>query len=202
MIEELAKNITEKFINNNIIKPEEKEIYNYCFETTIVTVLCYSILLILSVIFKESLSTLVFLISFLVFRKTSGGYHAKNYTICASMSLFAYFFYILVIKKINILFDISFYLLVIGLLIILILSPIQDDNKPFTPKQRKRFKMISKGLAAVLIIIFFALKLCEINNLFHNKYFFSFCYGIDLVALSLLISKLKRSIKNAKNQKS
>ena len=35
MIETLAKKITNKFIDSNIIIYEEREIYNYCFETTI-----------------------------------------------------------------------------------------------------------------------------------------------------------------------
>ncbi len=199
MIETLAKKITNKFINSNIIKSEDREIYNYCFETTIFMGIGYLILLVLSIIFNESLVSLIFLLSFLVFRKTCGGYHANNYSMCGFMSLLSYLFLILVIKKINIIFNVSYFLLIIGLFVILILSPIQDDNKPFTDKQYKRFKIISKVLAAIFIFVFSALELSETHNILINKYYFSFCYGIDLVALALLISKIERSIKNAKN---
>ena len=44
MIESLAKKITNKFINSNTIKFEDREIYYYCFETTIVILLSYSLL--------------------------------------------------------------------------------------------------------------------------------------------------------------
>lgn len=198
MIETLAKKITNKFIDSNIIIYEEREIYNYCFETTIVTGVSYIVLAVLSILFKESLTTLVFLLSFWIFRKTCGGYHANNYVSCGLMSLFSYLFLILVVKRIIILFNVSYVLLIIGLLIILALSPIQDDNKPFTDKQYKRFKIISKSLAAILIIVFVIIEAFGLHKSIINKYYFSLCYGIDLIAFSLLISKIERRIKNAK----
>lgn len=79
MIDNLAKKITTKFIDHKIIKSDDREIYNYCFETTIVILLSYSLLFILSMIFNEFMSTLIFIISFSSFRKVCGGYHADNY---------------------------------------------------------------------------------------------------------------------------
>ena len=199
MIKKIAKKLTAIFINKNIIQSEEQEIYDYCFETTIVTGLSYLILFILSLIFNEIASSLIFLLSFLVFRKTCGGYHANNYTVCGTMSLLSYLFLILIIKKFQIVFSAAFALLIVGLIIILILSPIQNENKPFTEKQYKRFKIISKALAAVIIFIFTVLELCGKNDLLLNKYFFSFCYGIDLVAVALFMSIMERSIKHAES---
>lgn len=114
------------------------------------------------------------------------------------MSLASYLFLIFTIKKLNIIFEISTLTLVLGALTIMFLSPIQDDNKPFTDKQYKRFKIISKGLAAILIIVFVIIEALGLHKSITNKYYFSFCYGIDLIAFSLLISKIGRRIKNAK----
>lgn len=199
MIETLAKKMTNKFIENRIINSEDNEIYNYCFETTIVSLISHFSLFILSILFNEFICSMIFLISFSVFRRICGGYHANNYIKCSIMSLLSYLALILIIKKVNIIFSSNFYIFLIGLIIILFLSPIQDKNKPFTEKQYKRFKIISKSLAAILIISFMILKLCEKQYLFINKYCFSLCYGIDLVAFSLLISKIERRFKNAKN---
>lgn len=198
MIETLVKKITNKFINSNIIKFADREIYYYCFETTIVILLSYSLLFILSIIFNEFVSSLIFIISFSSFRKVCGGYHADNYLKCGIMSLASYLFLIFTIKKLNIIFEISTLTLVLGALTIMFLSPIQDDNKPFTDKQYKRFKIISKGLAAILIIVFVIIEALGLHKSITNKYYFSFCYGIDLIAFSLLISKIGRRIKNAK----
>ncbi len=199
MIETLAKKITVKLIDSNIIKSEDREIYIYCFETTIFTGIGYLVLFVLSIIFNESIVSLIFLLSFLVFRKICGGYHANSYSLCSLMSLLSYLLLILIVKKITIAFNVSYCLLIIGLSVILAFSPIQDDNKPFTDKQRKRFKITSKALAAILMFVFSTLELNGMHNLFINKYYFSFCYGIDLVALALLISKIERSVKNAKS---
>lgn len=198
MIDTLAKKITTKFIDHKIIKSDEREIYNYCFETTIVILLSYSLLFILSMIFNEFMSTLIFILSFSSFRKVCGGYHADNYLKCGIMSLASYLFLIFIIKKLNIIFEVSTLTLVLGALTIMFLSPIQDDNKPFTDKQYKRFKIISKGLAAILIIVFVIIEALGLHKSIINKYYFSLCYGVDLIAFSLLISKIERRIKNAK----
>lgn len=199
MIETFAKRITSKFIDYKIIKSEDREIYDYCFETTIVSIISYFTLFALSILFKEFLCSLLFIISFSIFRKICGGYHAKSYVKCSVLSLASYLFMILAIKRFCIIFSNNILILIIGLIIILLLSPIQDDNKPFTQKQNLNFKIISKSLAAILISLFMILKSCEIQYLFINKYCFSLCYGIDLVAFSLLISKIERRFKNAKN---
>ena len=81
MIETLAEKMTTKFINSNIVKSEDREIYNYCFEITIFLGIGYLVLFFLSLIFNESLVSVIFLLSFLVFRKNCGGYHAKKYYI-------------------------------------------------------------------------------------------------------------------------
>ena len=198
MIEILAKKITNKFIDSKIIKSEDKEIYNFCFETTIVILLSYSLLFILSIIFNELISSFVFIFSFSSFRKICGGYHANNYLKCGIMSLASYLFLILIIKKFNTIFEVSTIVLVIGAITIIFLSPIQDDNKPFSEKQKRRFKLISRGLAAILILVFIILETFGFHRLISNKYCFSFCYGVDLIAFSLILSKIGGRLKDAK----
>lgn len=198
MIEILAKKITNKFIDSKIIKSEDKEIYNFCFETTIVILLSYSLLFILSIIFNELISSFVFIFSFSSFRKICGGYHANNYLKCGLMSLASYLFLILIIKKFNTVFEVSTSVLVIGAIAIIFLSPIQDNNKPFSRKQKKRFKLISRGLATILILVFIILEIFGFHRLISNKYCFSFCYGVDLIAFSLILSKIGGRIKDAK----
>lgn len=198
MIEILAKKITNEFIDSKIIKSEDKEIYNFCFETTIVILLSYSLLFILSIIFNELISSFVFIFSFSSFRKICGGYHANNYLKCGLMSLASYLFLILIIKKFNTVFEVSTSVLIIGAIAIIFLSPIQDDNKPFSRKQKKRFKLISRGLATILILVFIILEIFGFHRLISNKYCFSFCYGVDLIAFSLILSKIGGRLKDAK----
>ncbi len=199
MIKKISKLITTVFVNNSIIKAEDRDIYNYCFEITIVSIMSYLILLILSILLNEFVCSLIFLVSFTVFRKISGGYHTSNYIKCFIMSITSYLLMILVIKKYFQIFVGNYFMLAVGLIIIILFSPIQDRNKPFTNKQYKIFKFLSKSLAILLLLIFTILQLSELQYFFINEYYFSFCYGIDLVAFSLLISKIRRRFKDAKN---
>lgn len=200
MIKKLAKHITTNFINNNIFDESEYDIYEYCFEATIVSGASYIILLVLSIIFNEFICSIIFLFSFSLFRKICGGYHANSYSKCGIMSLGSYLLLIFLIKTIPFIFNISSILLIIGALIIILLSPIEDKNKPFTKRQFKLFKTISNGFASLFIIIFVILDLYGFHNNLINKYYFSCCYGIDLVALALLMSKIERRLHNAKKE--
>lgn len=198
MIETLAKKITTRFICSNIIKSDEREIYNYCVEVTVVFLINYLSLFVLAIVFKELLSTIIFILSFLAFRKICGGYHASSYFKCEIMSLSSYLLFIFIIKRFIKIFSVSTVLLLSGLIIIMLLSPIEDKNKPFTKKQYIIFKLMSRGLACLFIILFVSFEQLGLHNVLVNKYYFSFCYGIDLVAFSLLVSELERRIKNAK----
>lgn len=198
MIEKLAKHLTSKFIDSKIINASERDIYEYCFEATIVLGISYIALLILSIVFKEFICSIIFLFSFSIFRKVCGGYHAKNYLRCGVLSLGSYLVLIFIIKVFPLFFNISSVLLVLGALIIIILSPIEDKNKPFTKKQFKLFKTISNGLAILSIIVFITLELSEFHGNLINKYYFSYCYSVDLVAIALLMSTIERRINCAK----
>ena len=99
MIQTFAKKITTIFINKKIIKSEEREIYNYCFETTIVSLISHITLFVLSILFNEFCCSIIFLITFSIFRKICGGYHATNYIKCTIMSLSSYLVLILILKN-------------------------------------------------------------------------------------------------------
>lgn len=198
MINNVSNKITKYLIKKNIIELTEKNIYNYCIENTIVVLITYSVLLIFSCIFNEFKSMLAFTFLFTLFRKICGGFHAKNYTICGTISLFSYLFFVFTIKKMTFLFEYNFTIMLISLIIILMLSPIPHNNKPFTVKQQVLFKIISKSLAILFIVITIIIKLSGRNDLINSKIYFSSCYGILLAAISLLISKFERRYKNEK----
>jgi len=194
MIQHLSEKITKKMIQNRIIKASEKEIYDYCFEATIVWILSYFILISVSLIFNELWSALIFIIAFSIFRKICGGYHAKNYTKCGIMSLSSLLVLLFIIKKIPILFVYINYINFISLVFIFLFSPIQNKNKPLTKKQHRIFKTLSRSTAIILVVIMAVLEFRGCHQITDNKYYFSFSYGIGLEAFSLLISVFERRV--------
>ena len=198
MIKNLAVKITQVLINKKIIQKEEYGIYEYCVELAIVSLISYSLLLAIAIIFDEIICSLLFLVTFSLFRRLNGGYHANNYTKCAIISLCCYIFMLFIIKNYASIFEVSYLLLIIGLAIVVLISPQQDDNKPLTKRQYRLLKKASKNIAAILALFLVLLRECSDDAFFQNKFAFSISYAIDLVAISLLTRKLERSVKNEK----
>lgn len=198
MIKNLAVKITKVLINKKVIQKEEYGIYEYCVELAIVSLISYSLLLAIAIMFDEVICSLLFLVTFSLFRRLNGGYHANNYTKCAIISLSCYMFMIFMIKNLESIFEINYLFLIVGLAFIVLISPQQDDNKPLTKRQYHFLKTISKNLAAILITVLVLLREYSEVAIFQNKFVFSISYATDLAAISLLMSKLERSVKNEK----
>lgn len=198
MIKKLATKTTQVLINKNIIQNEENKMYEYCVELAIVSLISYLLLLSIAIIFNEIICSLLFLVSFSLFRRLNGGYHANSYSKCAIISLSCYIFMIFIIKNLESVFGINYLLLIAGLLLVILIPPQQNDNKPLTKRQYYFLQTISKNMAAILIMVLVLLREYSEVTIFQNKFVFSISYAIDLVATSLLISKLERSVKNEK----
>lgn len=199
MIKNLSVRITRIFIENNIIKNEEKEIYEYCFEIAMVSLISYSVLISGAILFEEIICTCVFLFVFSLFRRICGGYHARTYIRCSFVSLCCYTMLLVIVKNPIISFKYNYIYLVVSLIIIMVFSPQEDTNKPITEKQYRRFKRASKILSVSFVLLFLLIKVFLESSVLENKYFFSLCYGVNIEALSLIIGALERRIRHVKN---
>ena len=88
MYNKLAKLIVNRYIKKAIIKKSDFEIYVYCFEKLISQAISYFCMFIIAIIFDKLLHTILFYIGFMLFRKVSGGYHAKTILLCNILILF------------------------------------------------------------------------------------------------------------------
>lgn len=195
MIKNLAIKMTRVLIDKKIIKKEDCEIYEYCSELAIVSLISYCLLFVIAIIFDEMICSLLFLVVFSLFRRVNGGYHAKNYIRCAIISISCYLFMIFIIKNYEYIFKNSYLLLVVGMLLVVLISPQQDDNKPLTKRQYYLLKFLSKNITTILITLLVLIREYSEVVIFENKFMFSVAYAVDLAAISLLISKLERSTK-------
>lgn len=82
MIEFLSQKMMYFLIENNAIKKEEIEIYNYTFETVIAFLINIIFILLIGWIMNRFICTILFLVFYCPIRQFSGGYHAENYKSC------------------------------------------------------------------------------------------------------------------------
>lgn len=197
MYEKIAKLITNYFIRKSIIKKEDKEVYEYSFEVLISQAIYILIMLFISILFKAFFETLIFFIGFYTCRSLIGGYHASNYIKCHLLFAFNQIAFLLLLRLMpNRFFGIAtFSTLLLSVIIILIIGPIDNPNKPFEEKEYLKFKNKSHIFSVAIAIIEVFLFLFGKNN----GFCFSYSIGILSVSISLLFAFIERRSSNEKN---
>lgn len=82
----LVQGITTWLIEQKAILEEEQEIYEYSVRTFLITIISVVTGIVIGTLVDGFLYSIVFVISFLLLRKYSGGYHAKSFGRCMCYS--------------------------------------------------------------------------------------------------------------------
>lgn len=177
MITILTQRILTFIKANTNISEDETEVYKYGIEITISSLLNI-IIIILSLIFNNIISGLCFLVCFILLRQFSGGYHAESYFNCNLALAVSYMFVHFTSNYITKL-PLSFIegLLIIGLIIVIIFSPVNNKHKVLTEQKKVVCKRASIIIYSSLTVISIVLK--SLSNY----------YGA-VIALTLLVVAL------------
>lgn len=158
MISTLAVRITEALCAASAIEESDKELYQYGFFLLLSHVLFFLLTAFLGLLFRVPAESIMFYTMFSLLRSYAGGIHAKTETLCillTSLSMFISVASIFVMKLVHALI-VPVGMLVVGVLCILILSPLDTREKPLSKAERKRYRCASWLLAfgfAVLSLV-------------------------------------------------
>lgn len=179
--------LTQKMITLNIIKDEDKNIYQYGIENGI-TILANIITSFLIGIFTKKLDlVLVFLLSFISLRTYAGGFHLEKKLTCYIYSnlilivpLYGYEAYYQLFSNIY-----AFVLLCFIFLIITILSPVESRRRRYDSIEKKIFKKRS-----ILILIVQSVIYLLLIQMGASRYAYIILVSLFVVAILLLIGKV------------
>jgi len=189
----MSKKISSFFISNNIIKEEDKEVYEYSLELLLSTVLNFAAVIIIAIFTRKILEATLFVLGFVPLRAMAGGYHADTHFRCFLILIFTYSVFLLTVFFIPVKFILATtaVLVLISISLIFILSPMEDSNKPLSEEETKKFRRKSR-----IGILVYSLIVLGLSLLFKNKIFgFSLAFGIFSVSFSLFASVIKNAIK-------
>ncbi len=186
----IAYSITNIFIRNEIISNESKSIYLYGFEILLSTFM-YTFIFVLTAFISNTIKiSLVFWIGFYILRTLAGGYHAKTYIKCHILFFINHIVFIIVFysfpKQTRSLMTLI--MIIISTIIVLLLSPIDNPNKPFINKEKQKFKALS-NLYIIIVLIASIILYCSFPNILID-YSMSFAIGTLSAAISLLSAKI------------
>lgn len=141
-------------IKNNVISKdtEEIEFYRYGIEITLSSLINIALVSIIGIVTNYTFESIMFLAVFIIMRSFTGGYHANTYIKCILVTSISFIVLLLMFKTIkNISLKSIILIAVFQVLIIALLAPIENKNKPI--ENRTVYKIISTVLSVVLSAI-------------------------------------------------
>ena len=130
--------------NQNISKDDE-ELYEYAAKVIIHGIINFVITILIGIFFGMLKECVCFFITFFVLRKFTGGIHAKKYINCLSssgilISISLYIIKICVKYDFNSIFFVG--IIILSSFALIILSPLENQNKPLSNYEIKVYKLI------------------------------------------------------------
>ena len=140
MIQKVCLKLCDHFIETGIIAPENKELY--CYGMHQGTVILFNLLtaLLIGVMLDSVPEVILYFAAYIPLRIYAGGYHAQTPRRCYFFSVILITAILLAIRFFPISQRICCFGMVTAFILIFILAPIEDKNKPFTEKEQIFFK--------------------------------------------------------------
>ncbi|MGN0150005.1 MAG: accessory gene regulator ArgB-like protein [Clostridia bacterium] len=192
MFSQLSRRLAYFFVEKNIIKSEDAEIYAYGYEILFSETVNWIITGIIAIVTGTIAETLVYMLAFMRLRGALGGFHANSHIGCIVISTVVYISCLYIINQTST--NIYWFLISAGLALhmalVFAIAPVAHPNKPFVDKdERLKFRKKSCRLSIVYGMI------CIIFLLTPSKILKTCSYCILLGMLSASISMMVEYIR-------
>ena len=189
MIAELSSQIVATLLNNKIITYKQKDIYQYGFEILISSVITFLIVLVCGCVFNCIIPSFIFFVLFVILRSVCGGYHASNYLSCNLIFGFVTIGVLLSYKYINIemFSELHYPICMLTFICTIMYSPIENENKPLTIAQKKKFRILGTVLVLMVSLVSTVIKIK-----LQSSYTILTDMTLLVVSIFMVVAKLKR----------
>jgi len=162
MFPKIAKNLTDHLVLNQVIPESDSEVYSFGFEVGFSMIVNLVLSFVIGFFIGMPLEGLLLLAVFIPLRSFAGGFHASNQFRCLWLSVLAVGAVLLFARfAASVLTPMPIMLIgVISAVIIAVLSPVSDTNKPLdkieiqTLKKRTRIALCVNLLVLLLLLLF------------------------------------------------
>ncbi len=185
-MEKLSHKIGDDLVRSGVVKEEDAEVYIYGINQILAYVLNASSSLIIGLIFGVTFEIVIFMAAYIPLRSFAGGYHAKTPLRCYVFSVIMLVIVSICIRCLSLTEWVYYAVLAASALIMLVLSPIEDRNKPLDEIEHRVYKKRAIFIASAEIVIGLALKLAGLDNLF-----VAVVYSFAALSFMLVAGKVK-----------
>ena len=157
MIKSMSNKICNYLIKLNIIKKEEITIYKYGCELFLNGCINLFFLVLVGAMFQIIPETIFFLVVFCNIRIYAGGYHATTHSRCIFCTIIGFILLMQIVPYLINAELLLFVLMIISFIVIWVLAPISDKNKPLKENEMNRYKKKTRFLLVNVIFMVFGL---------------------------------------------
>lgn len=160
MINNISKKMVDRLLRKKMIEQEDYEIYLFGLSQLLVTLLDLITCVAIGIIFHSLLQTILFLVAFMLLRSCAGGYHASTPLRCYLLTVCMITVVVATLKYIEWNVWILLGMLIGAGVIILLLAPVDTENKPIDGVEYVYFRKMTirvlfiEVLLAIVCIVF------------------------------------------------
>lgn len=185
----LSKAILYAIISYGIAKEDERELYEYSIIILLEQVSVWVSLLCIACLVGVLWETIFYIVLFVPIRIYAGGYHARSFLWCYTVSVGAYLLCIILWFNLYISNNIMIISVLIASAVILKLSPMADPNKPMDMLEKIKFKKLVKTILLFELSVFFLCFWAKWLSLLYFSGFVFFHLALLLLAGHLLFRR-------------
>lgn len=186
LLTRLSRKIVNDLTRSDIVKAEDAEIYIYGINQILMYSINISSALIIGLIFGKFFEAAVFIVAYCSLRSFAGGYHAKTPLRCYVFSVIMLIIVLVGIKYLYLTEWMYYVVLLAAALVVIVLSPVEDKNKPLDEIEHRVYKKRTILIAATELLIGIVLKLTGLDNLF-----VAVVYSFVVLSFMLVAGKVK-----------
>jgi len=153
MINNISKKMVDRLLRKEMIMQEDYEIYLFGLSQLLVTLLDVVTCIVIGIVFGSLLQTLLFLTAFMGIRSYAGGYHASTPLRCYVLTIFMITVSVVALKYIEWNVWVLLGALVVASIIILLLAPVDTENKPIDDVEYVYFRKMTIRVLSIEVLL-------------------------------------------------
>ena len=165
---------------------DENELYIFGVNQFLNMLLNILTALFIGILFGETLQIVLFMLAYIPLRSYAGGWHSRTPLRCYIFSVIMLIAVSVSMKNLSGAEWIYYFILAAAVLVVLILAPVEDRNRPLDEIEHKVYKRRTVIITASELIIALMLKLLISDNLF-----VAVIYSFAVLSLMLIAGKVK-----------
>lgn len=154
MISKLSSSISKRLCTASVIPEEDQELYSYGFFLLLSRSLFFVITFIFGFLFETLWESIVFYVLFSILRGYAGGVHASEEPVCMFFTTVLLFLasVFLFMMKMSTCTVIAAGMLLVGGMVVFLLSPLESEEKPLSPPERRYYRRISRLITGTMVL--------------------------------------------------